>query len=347
MRLWTPHLIAPFFWFDADDDDTALTATWYSKAPHLGYPRSAGQRMSVDARAIREDGGANYNNHKVYNLADTADMQGTAGAFITDKAYNKAEQLSYFAVGDVHRTGLSAIPVLMSIFNGSTVYMDLRLRATDSTTTVLTVGGRRLSGDTYQSLTATRSGISTTSPSVYSGIFDYTNAQLYAGIDGIYTPRSGGFQTAGLPETTTRTLRVGNFTESNPAPDAIAELLGVYGIPTVEQRQALEGYLAHKYGINDQLQASHPYRNFPPTVFDDGTPMGILQAISGECTVLDDGPADRVIACSATTLKFLAEATPDSEGAWTMAIPVGDYYLTYFSTECQPVTHGPYTMSAP
>jgi hypothetical protein len=37
-------------------------------------------------------------------------------------------------------------------------------------------------------------------------------------------------------------------------------------LPTTDERQRIEGYLAHRYGIQAQLPVAHPYKELPPTL---------------------------------------------------------------------------------
>lgn len=46
----------------------------------------------------------------------------------------------------------------------------------------------------------------------------------------------------------------------------IAEISITASALTTEQRQAFEGYLAHKWGLEGSLPADHPYKDAPPTV---------------------------------------------------------------------------------
>ena len=54
----------------------------------------------------------------------------------------------------------------------------------------------------------------------------------------------------------------------------VFQLDGVYGdyiicgTLTADERQQLEGYLAHKYGVESNLPVNHPYRNSAPTVVE-------------------------------------------------------------------------------
>lgn len=46
----------------------------------------------------------------------------------------------------------------------------------------------------------------------------------------------------------------------------VAELVAIKGTVSTDTRQRLEGYLAHKWGLEGNLDAGHPYKSAPPTV---------------------------------------------------------------------------------
>ena len=55
-------------------------------------------------------------------------------------------------------------------------------------------------------------------------------------------------------------------TFSNYLTGEIAEVIVYAGALTTSERQKLEGYIAHRYGVQSNLPSTHPYRNFAPTV---------------------------------------------------------------------------------
>lgn len=55
-------------------------------------------------------------------------------------------------------------------------------------------------------------------------------------------------------------------TVSNYFTGELAELIVYNGQLTTNERQQIEGYLAHRYGLQSNLPSTHPYRNFAPTV---------------------------------------------------------------------------------
>jgi hypothetical protein len=48
----------------------------------------------------------------------------------------------------------------------------------------------------------------------------------------------------------------------------IAEIVVLNSIANNIVRQQIEGYLAHKWGLQNSLVASHPFRNRPPLIGD-------------------------------------------------------------------------------
>lgn len=69
-------------------------------------------------------------------------------------------------------------------------------------------------------------------------------------------------------------------------------------------------------------------------------------AISGNVIVAGNGGADQVVIRNWTTRELIERVTPASNGDWAATVPEGQYDITYFAANCQPVCHGPYTVTA-
>lgn len=69
--------------------------------------------------------------------------------------------------------------------------------------------------------------------------------------------------------------------------------------------------------------------------------------ITGNVIVSGNGGAQQVAIRDVGTRELVATATPNATtGAWTADVPPGDYDISYFAPNCQPVCHGPYTVTA-
>ena len=91
--------------------------------------------------------------------------------------------------------------------------------------------------------------------------------------DKFYVNGSDSGASAGVPAANnTHEVVVGAWydnattTFSNYLTGEIAEVIVYAGQLTESERQKIEGYVAHRYGIQSNLPSSHPYRNFAPTV---------------------------------------------------------------------------------
>lgn len=89
---------------------------------------------------------------------------------------------------------------------------------------------------------------------------DYASAQMF--INGTEDARTGGVNDGGVPNVLTDMNilgGVGGFTDGY-----VGEVI-VTNDNSVATRQKIEGYLAHKWGLQANLPSTHPYRDNPPT----------------------------------------------------------------------------------
>lgn len=101
----------------------------------------------------------------------------------------------------------------------------------------------------------------------------------------------------------------------------IGEIMLLSYIPTADQWRDINAYFTTKW-----------------------MPTGTL---SGTVTVSGNGGADQVVIRSASNRQLVALATPDeTTGDWSASVPPGDYDISYFAPNCQPICHGPYTVTA-
>jgi len=67
---------------------------------------------------------------------------------------------------------------------------------------------------------------------------------------------------------------------------------------------------------------------------------------SGNLTVSGNGAGDYVAIIDVTTKELVKLVEPGTGGDWTADVPEGEYYALYFGDGCQPICHGPYTITA-
>lgn len=115
------------------------------------------------------------------------------------------------------------------------------------------------------------SGLVSTGWHVLSGIIDDENIHADAFVDGgLLASASGGFSDDTYPAASVPMQIGGRYsaagTESLGTPQDLAELIVVPAALSTADRQKVEGYLAHKWGLSESLPADHPYKSSPPVV---------------------------------------------------------------------------------
>lgn len=68
-------------------------------------------------------------------------------------------------------------------------------------------------------------------------------------------------------------------------------------------------------------------------------------SVGNNVTVSGNGAGDYVAIIDATTKELVTLVEPDTSGNWTASLPAGEYYALYFGDGCQPICHGPYTIT--
>jgi hypothetical protein len=127
-----------------------------------------------------------------------------------------------------------------------------------------TAGGRRTDSDS--TVTVASSSSVGAGHELQVALFDWANSDLYQYINGTLDGSSTSFQTDGSTADTD-SAGVGIFAHTAPGGYGnveVAELAVWPSLVTTTQRHAVEGYLAHKWGLASSLPSTHPYRFAAP-----------------------------------------------------------------------------------
>jgi hypothetical protein len=257
-RLWTPDLLVAqsnlSVWFDANDTGTITIATgvssWRNKSRNgnnatqgTASLQPAFSRTSFFGRpGITTDG-----------VDDNMTFAATFGVGNTTHAVYILCSTTGTGSGDGYRPILGVQPVNGTSDAGTLIYRNIS-------------GGYASypyynnpspfffdSGPSFPINTPLILGFQ----SAGSGWGVYENSTLRGTTNGIASPSStvGGY-------------RLG--AQNNPARHTqvmYAEIIGV-AVATTQTRLVVEGYMAHKWGMNARLPATHPFRNDPPLIGD-------------------------------------------------------------------------------
>ena len=247
MALWTPAEITTSLWLDAAD---ASTFTLTGASVNQWADKSGNSRHAAPAVAAKPTLTAN-----ALNSLSGVSFASTGNALITPSFDNPSgsDGLSLFAV--LKRTG---IPVGSSnIFTKGLVNAQWSLYWTGSDFS-------SFSNISATGNTASFSGVSSNVNVVFSGVMSdaaihqYFNGLLMSGSAGAATRSFGAASALTIGSSPTSTYSTNRFQ------GLLFEAVLIHGDLTTDTRQKVEGYLAWKWGLQGNLDASHPFYSSAP-----------------------------------------------------------------------------------
>jgi hypothetical protein len=262
--IWNPSMVTTALWLDAADANTitesgGVVSQWNDKS---GNERNASQPTAAYRPTYQ---GTGLNNKPALSFDGGDDMLG-----FTDQSLGQnVGALSYFIVFIANTPAASDYRALFDLnTNGVPDRASFYPRSN-----ALEAGGRRLDTDSYQFQQATTLG---TSATIGAAIFNYSAATLGASLNGAALSfRTGGFQTSGNTSNTSSTYialgsSVNYASQFGPALASscnckISEFVCLQSAASDTDRQKMEGYLAHKWGLTANLPSGHPYKTVGPT----------------------------------------------------------------------------------
>jgi hypothetical protein len=263
---WTPADITTALWLDAADTSTVTTVSgavsqWNDKS---GNGRNASQG-TPGRRPLYQSNALNSKPVLAFDGSD--DILGIANLTLV-------KNVSAFSVFCVVISNAPSLTDFRAVFDANVVSTSSDRTALYLRSDTVEAGGRRLDGDSYSSL---QSGALTTTPFIGSIAWNFQSAALSIAFNGgVPVFKSGGFQTAGnTSNTDSSAVGIGSspiFSDASGQTSqastqcncSIAEFIATQSVLADENRQRMEGYLAHKWGLTANLPANHPYKVKPP-----------------------------------------------------------------------------------
>lgn len=254
---WTPSVIRTELWLDASDASTITASSgavseWRDKSGN-GYHVSNGGVTSTKPTVLPSE----------LNGLDTLRFESDYLTNLAGTNLGRATQELCVVTLRKHTGDQSSTRYLLSISSAASTtprfYLAVSSAEKDTVFVRPAAGGA----------SATAFGTATA-----NGTFDIVvvTANLTTGDCGIYIngdlDRSFSIGYSGLSEDTqSGKLVIGrSLSEGSSLPDSqLAETLVLHDI---SDRQKLEGYLAHKWGLSGSLPANHPYKDAAPTTGD-------------------------------------------------------------------------------
>ena len=214
-----------------------------------------------------------------------------ATASSTDRPTYKTSILNGLPVvrfnGTDHYLALGAVDASRNV-SGSTIYAVLQTDVTAATfrcwwftgiagstssartlanlSSVARIGGRTLDSDSFASVSVT-TNVPVSSWVLHGGVFDNANGTMAQFVQA----SANGTASLGSSGTTSNTASSavmigtnGNASSTAFFDGDIAEIVFAHQALGTTDREKLEGYLAHKWGLTANLPSSHPYKSIAP-----------------------------------------------------------------------------------
>lgn len=241
---WTPAQITTALWLDADDNSTITlngsnVSQWNDKS---GNERHATQETAVNQPEYTT-AGLNGKNVVTFGGNDyfllSNDIVSSPSTIVVVFKFNNFNDVNP-RIYDIKKSGQS----LQLIRDG----------ATTSIGTKNTVWQPSNAGTKWHSS-------QTTDPEIIA--INFENASTVLSLNGTLSTNTGSTNIG--PGGVYSTLGVrADLVSSTYLNGFISELVVVDTSLSISDRQKLEGYLAHKWGLADNLPVNHPYKNSPP-----------------------------------------------------------------------------------
>ncbi len=254
---WAPEDLPLAAWYDAADEST-ITKDGSDRVSQWRDRSGNGHHVNQSS-----DGSKPRSGTRTLNGLNSLAFSGSANQFLRSTVNISAQPLTAFAVAQFDSAGSNS-----TVFDGAgTARCMLRRRSTDD---LAIFAGSWMAGP------------ATTAEAVLASVeFQGANSTIR---------KNGGTAVTGNPGSGSLAsgLTIGNISgnpgESWRMDGLISELIFVSGSFSDAERQRLEGYLAHKWGLQANLPAEHPYQTAEPT-----TASGTV-ILAGTATDADGDP---------------------------------------------------------
>lgn len=267
---WTPAALGTnlALWLDADDASTITlngsnVSQWSDKS---GNNRNATQATAASQPLYSATG---------FNGKPTVEnVSGDTLAFGVTKLGRNVSGITCAIVGEHPALATflaNSTEIFLSSGGGglSTRFgMSPNYNAGGATPSRYAIGGRRLDADSFSTVSSSTDSLANRgNPWIRIGQRAYSAGVANHWTNGTQDLTAAAIQTAG---NTSDTNSGGGslFAGSGAVPNGtkLSEIVLTHSTMTTEDRQKLEGYLAHKWGLEANLPADHPYKTTPPTV---------------------------------------------------------------------------------
>jgi hypothetical protein len=264
--VWNPSMISTALWLDAADSGTITesggeVSQWNDKSGngfHLSQA-SAGSRPTYSATGFNGRPTLSTDGGDILARASVPILKDVGQATIAIALEYAADASFPSTAAEVHVSNNLVNSIRMGLFPNVGAIANRQ-----------SLGGRRLDNNSFVSVNSSADSLALRgSPFLKVAQADYQNAQANHWTNGTQDLTAATFQNAGnTSNTNSANLAIfGTSTTNNlmPAGTKISEVVVTENTLSTLNRQRIEGYLAHKWGLTANLPNDHPYKNVGPT----------------------------------------------------------------------------------
>lgn len=258
MASWTPDNLTSQIYLDADDLTEAQVASWVDRKTGISFSQA-----NASLRPILSE----LNGNKAIYLDGSNDILSSNNIALTSILNNKSYAW-LFVVMKKDGSDSSGVSRRIFIFEAGTgaglarfgFYAD---DATAGNVNKLVLGTRRLDSDSYNYLATSQ--IISNQAIIAFGSIDYSMKNMKSILNGgVSENKTATFSSGVTSATNSNQLTIGGGASSFKG--WIASIVAGNAELSLENRQKLEGWAAHKYGLTSNLPLDHPYKTTPPYV---------------------------------------------------------------------------------
>lgn len=254
---WTPSEISTSLWFDASDSST-ITLNGITDNVTQWDDKSGNNRNAIQELA---------SNQPIYDATEKSLIFIDDFLDLTENSKNIAKNIGEMNCWIVHE--LSKIdPAGQAVFfisrgDVATSARFLCSHNTGSSIEGFQAAGRRLDSDSFKTIS---NGTNSLDRLIQHVDLDWANSNGFLYLNANLDASDTNFQTNGnTSDTESLQVLIGRVSASNQQyTGSINELILIANNVTIEEKQKIEGYLAHKWSLTESLPLDHPYKNKSP-----------------------------------------------------------------------------------
>jgi hypothetical protein len=264
---WTPANISTALWLDAADTSTVIlngsnVSRWDDKS---GNGRNATQSTAANQPTYLATG---------FNGKPTLQVDGGDSLALGATSLGRNVSGITGAIVGLHPAGqtfvVNSTDISMSTGAVSTqVRFGMSPNPSLSTNDRYSVIGRRLDADSFATASSTTDSLANRgNPWIRIAQRAYSDGVANHWTNGAQDLTNAAIQTAGNTSDTDSLTGLVFSGPAGPMPTGtqLSEVVLTHSTISTADRQRLEGYLAHKWGLTANLPADHPFKSAPPTI---------------------------------------------------------------------------------